>query len=243
MFYSCHRERVTGMKTKRKHGHKLFLLLIVVSVLITAAVSFCASGNRVCTGIGSLRFFSQADKNAVELLLVNSKNPLPIGYETELLTLSNGVDIAEMIYPDLQEMFDDMRRQGIYPTVVSGYRSAEDQRRILEKKIAAFREEGFGKIQAKEMALQWVAAPGCSEHQTGLAVDINPDYEKKAGREVYDWLENHAHEYGFVKRYPSDKTEITGISNEPWHYRYVGREAAGEMVAHNLCLEEYLGYR
>ena len=83
--------------------------------------------------------------------------------------------------------------------------------------------------------------PGTSEHQTGLAVDINADGINSAGYEVYDWLLSHAHEYGFIKRYPEDKVALTGISNEPWHYRYVGKSAAAEIHKKGLCLEEYLG--
>lgn len=85
--------------------------------------------------------------------------------------------------------------------------------------------------------------PGTSEHQTGLAVDINADGIHSAGYEVYDWLNQNAHKYGFICRYPSDKTDITGISNEPWHYRYVGVTAAMEIHRQDLCLEEYLAER
>lgn len=83
-------------------------------------------------------------------------------------------------------------------------------------------------------------SPGTSEHQTGLAVDINADGIHSAGYEVYDWLARNAHRYGFIRRYPPDKTALTGISNEPWHYRYVGVTAATEMHQRGLCLEEYL---
>ena len=84
-----------------------------------------------------------------------------------------------------------------------------------------------------------MAVPGTSEHQIGMAVDINPDYDK-SGREVYEWLANNAHEYGFIRRYPEDKVKITGIMNEPWHYRYVGETAAKEIYEQGICLEEYL---
>ena len=86
-----------------------------------------------------------------------------------------------------------------------------------------------------------MAQPGTSEHELGLAVDINPDETMGTGQELYDWLLAHAWEYGFIKRYPADKVDITGISNEPWHYRYVGQEAARAITEQGLCLEEYLG--
>ena len=86
------------------------------------------------------------------------------------------------------------------------------------------------------------AVPGTSEHQTGLAVDINADGIHSAGREVYRWLDQNAYRYGFILRYPSAKTGITGISNEPWHYRYVGVDAATFIYENDLTFEEYYAY-
>ncbi len=180
-------------------------------------------------------------ENGKLLMLINDGNRIPENYEPKLMTLTNGQQIDEDIYPDLQKMFDDMRAQGYYPEVRSGYRSEENQEDIFENKYAAFREQGYRKKEARELTEQWVAEPGTSEHETGLAVDINPDREK-SGDEVYIWLSENAHKYGFIKRYPEDKTDITGIDNEPWHYRYVGEKAAKEMKKKNLCLEEYIEY-
>ena len=89
-------------------------------------------------------------------------------------------------------------------------------------------------------AEKYVAIPDTSEHQLGLSVDINADTDKCSSEKVYQWLDENAYKYGFVKRYPEDKTDITGISNEPWHYRYVGTTVAKIMKEENLCLEEYL---
>ena len=86
-----------------------------------------------------------------------------------------------------------------------------------------------------------MAEPGTSEHELGLAIDINADLDRSTSDEVYGWLAQNAWKYGFVLRYPADKTDITGIDYEPWHYRYVGQEAAKEMHKKGLCLEEYLG--
>lgn len=88
-----------------------------------------------------------------------------------------------------------------------------------------------------------MSVPGTSEHQLGLAVDINADGIHSAGYEVYEWLEQNAHNYGFIYRYPPDKTEVTGVENEPWHYRYVGAEAAKEIHQKGICLEEYVKSR
>ena len=92
----------------------------------------------------------------------------------------------------------------------------------------------------QKRAEKYVAIPDTSEHQLGLSVDINADTDKCSSEKVYQWLDENAYKYGFVKRYPEDKTDITGISNEPWHYRYVGTTVAKIMKEENLCLEEYL---
>ena len=182
-------------------------------------------------------------EGAWSLLLVNRDSPLPDGYQVELTHLSNGQSVDKRIYPALQAMFDAARAQGVYPVVASGFRTAEKQQSLLDEKIAAFEAQGDSPAQARENAEDWVALPGTSEHQTGLAVDINADGIHSAGREVYRWLDQNACRYGFILRYPSDKTGITGISNEPWHYRYVGVTAAAEIRRQNLCLEEYLNQR
>ena len=89
--------------------------------------------------------------------------------------------------------------------------------------------------EARELAQQWVAVPGTSEHQLGLAVDLGG-----ATYDVFFWLQEHSWEYGFIWRYPGDKTDLTGTAEEVWHYRYVGKEAAKEIYEQGVCLEEYL---
>ncbi len=174
------------------------------------------------------------------LMLVNAKNSIPDDYAPNLIELSNGEKVDARIYADLQEMFDAARAQGLELFVAAGYRTWEEQRRLLDEKTQAFQYEGHSRKQAKKLALQWVALPGTSEHQLGLAVDINADTEISASDDVYGWLLKNGHAYGFIKRYPSDKSPITGINNEPWHYRYVGREAAQEITKQGVCLEEYI---
>ena len=174
------------------------------------------------------------------LMLANAKNSIPDDYAPNLIELSNGEKVDARIYADLQEMFDAARAQGLELFVAAGYRTWEEQRRLLDEKTQAFQYEGHSRKQAKKLALQWVALPGTSEHQLGLAVDINADTEISASDDVYGWLLKNGHAYGFIKRYPSDKSPITGINNEPWHYRYVGREAAQEITKQGVCLEEYI---
>ena len=174
------------------------------------------------------------------LILVNKNHKIPYNYSPELIELSNGEKVDARIYPDLQKMFDDARAAGLQLFVRDGYRTGDEQKAIMNDKIAAYETEGYSKKEAKALAKTYVAEPGTSEHELGLSVDINAESSGASQDAVYEWLDENAYKYGFIKRYPADKTDITGIDNEPWHYRYVGYEAAKEMKEQNLCLEEYL---
>lgn len=179
------------------------------------------------------------------LILVNSWNPLPAKYEVELELLEDDHAVDKRCYPMLQDMLDDCRAQGLEPLICSSWRSFERQKELYEKKEERLVEEGCPKEQAAEEAAKTVAAPGNSEHQTGLALDlVDSNYpELETAQEdtpVQRWLMANSWKYGFVLRYPAEKSEVTGIIYEPWHYRYVGREAAEEMYRNHLCLEEYL---
>ena len=173
------------------------------------------------------------------LMVVNRWNELPEDYEVELVELFNGKEVDERIYPYLQEMFDAAREEGIYPIVREGYRTEAEQQVMFDEKVQAYRSEGYSRARAERTAKEWVALPGTSEHQLGIAVDIKADKEKCSNEEVYAWLAENAHKYGFILRYPQGKVSITGISYEPWHYRYVGAEAAKEIYEQGICLEEY----
>ena len=181
-----------------------------------------------------------------ELLLVNPAYPLDPNFAPkELATLSSGFDLDARIAPTLEQMVAAAKLEGIDLLVVSGYRSYEHQQKLFGQKVAEFRSRGLGEEEAKVRASQWVAIPGTSEHQTGLAVDImTPSHmkmdESYANTPAAKWLLENAARYGFILRYPKDKTEKTGISFEPWHYRYVGQETAQTIMENDLCLEEYL---
>lgn len=175
------------------------------------------------------------------LILVNQEYPMTEEPDMELTELRDDQRVDSRMYPYLQEMFDACRADGLYPLVWSSYRSKEEQERILNDKIQSYEEQGYGEESAREEALRWAAEPGYSEHQTGLAVDINSEDEAlSASPDVYAWLKDHCAEYGFILRYPEEKEEITGTAYEAWHFRYVGKEAAEEIMERGLCLEEYL---
>jgi len=174
------------------------------------------------------------------LIIVNRWNELPEDYSVELTELSNGQKVDSRIYPYLQEMFDAARAEGVYPVVREGYRTEEEQQEILDDKIQTYINQGYSQSRAERTAKEWVALPGTSEHQLGIAVDINADKSKCSNEEVYTWLAENAYKYGFILRYPMGKQEITGTSYEPWHYRYVGVEAARKIYEQQICLEEYM---
>ena len=173
-----------------------------------------------------------------KLVLVNRWNPLPENYDFELLTLSNGISVDERIYPDLQDMFDACRADGLTPIVGEGYRTHAEQQQMMDSYIAKYEAQGMGAEEARQKAEEYVALPGTSEHELGLALDINSTDGDSWG--VYSWLAENAYQYGFILRYPEGKEGITGIDYEPWHYRYVGKEAAEEIHSRGITLEEYL---
>lgn len=177
-----------------------------------------------------------------ELVLVNASHPIDdADIPQELTTLRNDVQVDSRIYPSLQSMFDDARAEGIDPMVNEGFRTRERQQEILDDYTARYVEQGYGEEAARELALDTVALPGTSEHELGLALDIiAADDGQTTNEEVYAWLAENAWRYGFILRYPEDKVDLTGISYEPWHYRYVGRENAEKIYQSGLCLEEYL---
>lgn len=197
--------------------------------------------NRVLdTNEKSYEYSVDTEETGWNLILVNKWNYIPDDYEVELMELTNGQFIDKRIYPALQSMFDSARSEGVYPIVASGYRTTEKQQSLLDEKEEEYLNEGYTEEEAKCKAEAWVAVPGTSEHQLGLGIDINADGIRSTGKAVYEWLEENSYKFGFIKRYPEDKTEITGIINEPWHYRYVGIEAAGEIHRKGICLEEYV---
>lgn len=186
----------------------------------------------------------QVSEDDWNLILVNKWNPIPDNYEVTLTQLQGGQSVDSRIYPELQQMFDDARAEGLLPAVSSSYRTQEKQQELLDEKIAEYQAEGYSSEEAKELAEEWVAIPGTSEHQLGIAVDITTaDWEQQDASVVWQWLEQNSYKYGFILRYPEEKKKITGVMHEEWHFRYVGKEAAKEIYDQGICLEEYLDER
>ncbi len=194
---------------------------------------------------GSVKSEIPEEERDWRLILVNSENYLPGDFEIELEQLRNGQSVDKRCYPDLQRMMDDCRAEGLEPLICSSYRSVERQEELFEEEIEMFKARGYSDKDAYSLAAAQVAVPRTSEHHTGLAVDIvdiNNQIldDTQADTPAQKWLMENCFNYGFILRYPADKQDITGIIYEPWHYRYVGKEAAREIHNAGLCLEEYL---
>lgn len=176
-----------------------------------------------------------ANNSDWNLTLVNKSYGLPEGYTFSLAHARDGVRVDRRIARELSRMLDDAEAQGYEVHLNAGYRTSDEQRQLFEEKQNAFRANGYDDLTAQALAAQWVSPPGASEHELGLAVDIGTETTA-----LYDWLAAESWRYGFIRRYPPDKTDITGVAHEPWHFRYVGKEAAAAMASQNLCLEEYV---
>ena len=168
------------------------------------------------------------------LTLVNPWNPLPEDWEVDLVTLSDGRQIDSRCYDALQEMMDACREAGYEPLICSAYRTQETQQSLYDNKVQRLISSGMSEDEAKAEAAKAVAIPGTSEHQLGLAVDLvdanmQDLTSAQESTETQKWLMANSWRYGFIHRYPNGKTDITGIIYEPWHYRYVGKDAAQEI--------------
>lgn len=173
------------------------------------------------------------------LVLVNKYNVLPSGFKQYNLvnmgreyTVNDGKEykLAGVAYESYVKMYDAAKKDGLSMKVISAYRTENYQRNLYNNKVAT-----TGKTNADNYS----ARPGSSEHQTGLAVDISSTKGTFENTPEFRWLKKHAHEYGFILRYPKGKEWITGYSYEPWHYRYVGSDVATKIYEEGITYEEY----
>lgn len=183
---------------------------------------------------------------AITRILVNGKYCLPENYKPTLAEAvpGSGQYLDYRVAPHYQEMYNAAKKDGITLTPISGYRSYQRQKNNFENRIANNMSAGLDRVEATKKAATVIMIPGASEHNAGLAMDICSLSDSFEHTKEFDWLDKHAVEYGFILRYPKDarSREITGVVYEPWHYRYVGVEAAKEIKARGITLEEYLGY-
>ena len=183
-----------------------------------------------------------------KLVLINKQHPIPDDYTFTLgpiKTIKGEMQCDERIIEDLLAMMQAAyENDGIVLGICSPYRDLNWQKVLFNRKIKLYMAKGMSYMDAYALSSQTVTVPGASEHQIGLAVDMVSDtyQELDAGFAETDagiWLKEHCSEYGFILRYPKGKEHITGIEWEPWHFRYVGKEAAGIIMEEELCLEEF----
>ena len=198
-----------------------------------------AEFDRTAEGLG------QKSKDASwNMILVNAQHPLSEDFEVELAELEGEYSLDARIVDAAREMLEAGEKEGMKFYVCSAYRDSEDQEEIFNYTFGEWLNEGYSYVEAYNETKKSVMEPGCSEHATGLAIDIlSQEYmemdEKQAETKEAQWLSKHCAEYGFILRYPPEKSDITGVIYEPWHYRYVGKEMAKEITEQGLTLEEY----
>lgn len=181
------------------------------------------------------------------LVLINKQHPIPDDYEFTLgsiKTIKGTMKCDERIIDELLSMMQAAEEDGVTLAICSPYRDLSYQEVLFNRKIEAYMKKGMSYMEAYTVSSQAVTVPGASEHQIGLAIDIvSDDYitldEGFADTDAGRWLAKHSCEYGFILRYPLGKENITSIEFEPWHFRYVGKDAAAIITEEEITLEEF----
>ena len=196
---------------------------------------------------------SKSETEQWYLMLANPDNPVSKEYISNVdkakidLNYTDNKSSSRYLDSRVVDAFVAMckaaQKDGIKMKTISAYRTYEYQESLFKKRIKRLMDEnGLSEEKATEKAATMVARPGTSEHNLGLAVDINSVETSFENSKAFEWLQENAEDFGFVLRYPKDKKAITKIIYEPWHYRYVGVEHAKEMNRLDMCLEEYIDY-
>lgn len=177
------------------------------------------------------------------LTLVNSENELSKDYKITLESIDEYREFDSRAIRYLKNMLNDIRKDGIENIwIQSAYRRIEDQTKIYNNKIQEYKNKGKTDEEAKRLTEEIVNKPGCSDHNLGLAVDLNYVDGSFENTKAYEWLMQNAENYGFILRYPKEKENITKVKYEPWHWRFVGIEHAKKINKLEMCLEEYVEY-
>lgn len=184
-------------------------------------------------------------ENKDTLILVNMDNSLNQSYDADLRSICKGrLHASQKLYKPLVQMLEDAEKSGFHFWIASAHRSRSKQQKLIDEDVRKAMQNGLSYEEALCKTYQETMPAGHSEHETGLALDIlcseNYKMDASQAKEAGNiWLRNHCHHYGFILRYPKGKENITGIHYEPWHFRYVGKEAATYIHKHNLTLEEF----
>ena len=225
------------VKTRRPRAKKKLWILLTVILLVGLSLLFL--GTR-------LRHWVEEKEKTKLLTLVDREHPVEDDYNVEFTLLGEGQMVDSRCVDDLEAMLEACRRAGGRPVVTESFRTWGAQERAYEEALAELTETGLSLEQAEQRLERMTEQPGFSEHQLGLAVDLEEQdseltKEQQADTATLRWLRENSWRYGFILRYPDNKSEVTGKVFRPWHYRYVGREAAEQIHELDLSLEEYIG--
>lgn len=222
------------------HGMEIEAQYSAVDILAATRPNGTGEGH---AAEGELVEFSRDDW---KLLLINKQNSIPDGYDFplgDIQTIKGTMHCDARIIDDLLDMLQGAREDGIILKICSPYRDLEQQEVLFNKKLNWYMRRGMSYMEAYQLGSRVVAVPAASEHRLGLALDIVSDTYKDLDEGFADtpagiWLAENSYKYGFVLRYPKGKEDITGIDYEPWHFRYVGVDAATVMTERAITLEE-----
>ena len=259
------------MNTSTRHPHRRRHLRPAVRRLLTVTaaaglavggISFALSRSAALPQAASVparSAASQAEDSAAQaqqaqamlddprMVLVNHTNKMPDGYTFTTKECGSATAVNKTLQTEAADAFLAMQaaaaKDGVTIWMQSGYRSVDYQKNLYDQKTQYFRNKGLSEAEAKKQAANIVNPPGYSEHNCGLAADLNsPEHtdltEGFENTEAFRWLSAHAVEYGFILRYPKNAEAVTEITYEPWHWRYVGPENAALIQQSGLCLED-----
>jgi len=230
----------------------LFLMILLIWYIlqslkpISPSVPPASQQSAQASGTANSGLRTDIDPDAWNLMLVNSTHTIDETYVPTTKSINGEEEVDERIYDATMEMLQAAEDEGYSLLVCSAYRPYDLQVRLFNEQVeSVMSTQDVSEEEAREIAGTVVAVPGTSEHQTGLSMDIVTMDHQTLDEEVLQtpeirWLYANCHKFGFIVRYPQNKMNETGIIHEPWHYRYVGVEAATEIMTRGITLEEYL---
>ena len=221
-------------KKKKKISSKVILIIIFIGILVFLHQEGYIQFETYAINTNTM----EAEEN-MNIILVNRINKIPDDYKANLVEYK-GYLVDNSIVSELDKMFKDAKKDGVNLKINTAYRDKEEQQYIYDRRIKAYKNEGMTDKAAIEKTNSEVQKPGYSEHETGLAIDFSNTSNPEDNEPMWEWLNANSYKYGFILRYPKDKIDITKVSNEEWHYRYVGKDIAKEMKNTGECLEEYI---
>ena len=250
--HAHHTRRRRRRALRRLAGFTLAACVVVGGIAYvlprSAAVPTASAASASADSSGML---SAAEAQAVlddpRMVLVNHQNKMPDDYTFTTKECGSATAINKTLQTEAADAFLEMQaaaaKDGVTIWMQSGYRSVDYQTKLYNNKVQQYLDKGLGRTEAEQKAAAIVNPPGYSEHNCGLAADLNsPEHtgldEGFADTQAFRWLCAHAVEYGFILRYPKDAEPVTEITYEPWHWRYVGRENAALIDQSGLCLED-----